>query len=179
MSTFLIGIIIVIIVIAILLLFILINISSQNKSSNKSSNTNISAPRNLVVENIMLPKKISQMDDYSLTKAAKQVFESFKALDYASKSPSKLDKIEWHTWQVSLLMAMFKQNKFLFVPNNDSLFHDLILNSNKNLVVQSTQKIIDKYNNHINLNKSRDELSQDIIWSSREVSILFYYMSKY
>ena len=179
MSAFLIGIIIVIIVIAILLLLILINISSQNKSSNKSSNTNISAPKNLVVENIMLPKKISQMDDYSLTKAAKQVFESFKALDYASKSPSKLDKIEWHTWQVSLLMAMFKQNKFLFVSNDDSLFHDLILNSNKNLIVQSTQKIIDKYNNHINLNKSRDELSQDIIWSSREVSILFYYMSKY
>ena len=179
MSAFLLGLIIVILIIVILLLVILFNINNESKNSKKSSSINTNISPVLVVKNIMLPIKISQMDYFSLSKAAKQVFESFKALDYVNKPSSKLDKIEWHTWQVSLLMAMFKSNKGFFVPNDDSLFHELILNSNKDLIVQSTQKIIDKYNNNIDVNKSRDELSHDIIWSSKEVSILFYYMSKY
>ena len=192
MSTLLVAGIIVILIIAISLLVILLNLNSQSKSkskstkrsTNKSSNTNISNANSsistkLIVKNIILPKKISKMDYFSLSKASKQVFESFKALDYANNPPSKLDKIEWHTWQVSLLMAMLKENKGFFIPNNDSLFHKSILHKNKNSIVQSTQKIVNKYNNNINANKSRDELSRDIIWSSREVSILFYYMSKY
>lgn len=179
MSTFLVGILIVILIISISLLVILLNLNNKSKTSKKSSNKNTSVITSLVTENIMLPKKISQMDQVSLSKAAKQVFESFKALDYANKAPSKLDKIEWHTWQVSLLMAMLKTNKGFFIPDEDSLFHELILNTNNSVIVQSTQKIIDKYNNNIDINKSRDELSHDISWSSRDVSILFYYMSKH
>ena len=185
MSTLLIAGIILILIIAISLLVILLNMNSQSqnnstkKSTNKSSNTNSSTSTKLIVKNIILPNKISQMDHFSLSKASKQVFESFKALDYANNPPSKLDKIEWHTWQVSLLIALLKENKGFFVPNNDSLFHKVILSTNKNSIVQSTQKIVNKYNNNINVNKSRDELSRDIIWTSKEVSILFYYMSKY
>ena len=179
MSTLLVGIIIVILITAISLLVILFNINSKSKNTEKSSNNKNSTSNTLVIENIMLPKKISQMDHFSLSKAAKQVFESFKALDYANKPSSKLDKVEWHTWQVSLLIAMIKANKGFFVPNDDTLFHELILDTNQKSLVESTQKIVDKYNNNIDVNKSRDELSHDIFWSSREVSILFYYMSKY
>jgi septation ring formation regulator EzrA len=178
MSTFLVVGIIIILIIFISLLVILLNINSKNeKSSQKSSNSNIE--RTLVVDNIILPKKISQMDHLSLSKASKQVFESFKALDYVNKPSSKLDKVEWHTWQVSLLMAMFKDKKGFIVPSNDALFHEVILNTNENSLVQSTQRIIEKYNNNIDINKSRDQLSLDIFWSSKEVSILFYYMSKH
>ena len=176
MSTLLITLIIVLLIISISLLVILLNINSKNKNTQKSSNTNGSIKLN--VKSIQLPKKITQMDFISLSKASKQVFESFKALDYAHKPSSKLDKVEWHTWQVSLLMAMFKAEKGFFVPPEDSLFHEVILSTNKNSIVSSTQKIIDKYNNNIDINKSRDVLSQDIFWSSKEVSILFYYMSK-
>ncbi len=179
MSTFLVAVIIIILIIAISLLVILLNMNSKNKNIKKSSNTDTYTAKKLIVENILLPKKITQMDSFSLSKASKQVFESFKALDYANKPSSKLDKVEWHTWQVSLIIAMIKNEKSFFVPNDDSLFHKVILNSNENSIVQSTQKIIDKYNNNININKSRDELSYDIFWSSKEVSILFYYMSKY
>jgi len=177
MSTLLVTVIIIILVISISLLVILLNMNSKNKNTQKSSSSKTLAT--LVVKNIILPKKVSQMDHFSLSKAAKQIFESFKSLDYANKPSSKLDKVEWHTWQVSLLMAMFKAEKGFFVPSNDSLFHEVILNNNKKSIVHATQKIIDKYNNNIDINKSRDELSQDIFWSSKEVSILFYYMSKH
>ncbi|KAB7885677.1 hypothetical protein GA417_07800 [Poseidonibacter ostreae] len=189
MSTLLIVGIIIILIIAISLLVILFNMNNNANSSknNKSINNSVvqkeNTPNNekisLDVNNIALPKKIKQMDSLSLSKAAKNVFESFKALDYVNKPSSKLDKIEWHSWQVSLLIAIIKSQKGYFVPNNDALFHELILNTNKDSIVQATQKIINKYNNNVNINKSRDELSHDIIWSSKEVSMLFYYMSKY
>ncbi|MAD41733.1 MAG: hypothetical protein CL623_05010 [Arcobacter sp.] len=182
MSTFLVAAIIVILIIAISLLVILLKLNSQSKNTKKSpkkkSDVNTVILTKLIVDNITLPKKMSQMDYFSLSQAAKQVFESFKALDYANNPSSKLDKVEWHTWQVSLLMAMLKANKGFFIPNNDSLFHKVILTSNRDSIIQSTQKIINKYNNNINVYKSRDELSRDIIWSSKEVSMLFYYMSK-
>lgn len=176
MSTLLIVGITIILVIAVLLLVLLLKINSKDENIEKSSDNGIS--KGLLLNDILLPKKISQIDHFSLSKASKQVFESFKALDYASKPSAKLDKIEWHTWQVSLLIAMIKAKKGFFVPSNDSLFHEVILSSTKNSIVETTQRIIDKYNNHIDINKSRDELSQDILWSSKEVSILFYYMSK-
>lgn len=165
------------IIIVISLLVIIFTINSK-KENTKKSGKNKNKTSSLIVNDIMLPKKIRQMDQYTLSKAAKHVFESFKSLDYASKSPSKLDKVEWHTWQVSLLLAMIKSNKGFFVPDNDSFFHEVIL-TDKSSLIQSTQKIIDKFNSNINVNRSRDELSHDISWSSKEVSILFYYMSKY
>jgi len=179
MSAFLIIIIILILIVAISLIVILLNMNSGNKNVNKKKKIEKNIPSVLVVKNIVLPMKISQMDYFTLSKAGNQVFESFKALDYVNKPSSKLDKVEWHTWQVSLLMAILKANNGFFIPNDDSLFHKVILSSNKDSIVQSTQKIINKYNNTIDINKSRDELSHDIVWSSKEVSILFYYMSKY
>ena len=177
MNTFLVTGLAVALVIIIILLMILVNMKSKNKDIKKSTK-NTYESKLLVVKNITLPKKISQMDNLSLSKASKQVFESFKSLDYVNKTSGQLDKVEWHSWQVSLLLAMLKANNGFFVPNDDSLFHELILDNNKNTLLISTQKIIDKYNNSVNVNKSRDELSHDIIWSSKEVSILFYYMSK-
>ena len=125
-----------------------------------------------------VPKKIAHMNNHSLFQAAKTVFDSFKSLDYASKSSSALDKVEWHTWQVSLLIAILQTQKGTFVPQDDSLFHNTIVSLDTPKLTSLVQKIIDKYINNINISKSRDDLSKDIFWSSKEVSILFYYMSK-
>ena len=176
MSTLLVIGITVLLIICITLVVILMKLNNTNIKS--KTNNNSQNYQELNISNIEIPRKIEQMDEYSLSKACKVVFDSFKSLDYANKTPSKLDKVEWHTWQVSLIMAMIKMNSGSFVPNNNELFHKSIVGIDKNSLVLATQKIIDKYNNTIDIYKSRDELSQDIAWSSREVSILFYYMAK-
>lgn len=76
-------------------------------------------------------------------------------------------------------MALIKKNKGSFVPNNNELFHELITNINNDLLVNETQKIINKFNNKVDIFKGREELSQDIVWSSKDVSILFYYMARH
>lgn len=176
MNTFLVVGIIIILIICISLVVILLNMSSKKSKPKSTNNTqnNIS----LNIANIDIPKKIEQMDEFSLKKATRVVFDSFKSLDYANKSATSLDKIEWHTWQVSLIMAMIKMDKGFFIPNNDDLFHKLINQIDDKSLKQETQKIINKFNNEIDIYKSRDELSHDIAWSSKDVSILFYYMAR-
>jgi len=181
MNTILVIGILILLIICISLLVILLNINSKKK--NKSNKNRIdyekSDYKKLNFSNIEIPKKIERMDEYSLNKAARVVFDSFKSLDYVSKPASSLDKIEWHTWQVSLIMALIKKNKGSFVPNNNELFHELITNINNDLLVNETQKIINKFNNKVDVFKGREELSQDIVWSSKDVSILFYYMARH
>ena len=181
MSTVLVIGIIVLLIICISLVVILLNLNSKNTIPKSKTNisTNSQNKNKLIIDNIQIPKKIEQMDQSSLSIASKKVFESFKSLDYVNKPASKLDKVEWHTWQVALLMAMIKENKGSFVPDNKNLFHDVIVNLNNNSLLQVTQRVVDKFNNNIDIYKGRDELSHDIFWSSREVSILFYYMSRH
>jgi hypothetical protein len=148
------------------------------KQSTKSSDSNNMPNLVLDVAKVAVPKKIAQMDNHSLFQAAKTVFDSFKSLDYASKSSSALDKVEWHSWQVSLLIAILQTQKGSFVPKNDKLFHPTMINSDMSEIISRAQEVVNKYANNINISKSRDELSKDIFWSCKEVSILFYYMSK-
>lgn len=46
------------------------------------------------------------MNGMILSKACKVIVESYKALDYVNKMPNAMDKIEWHTWQVSIFTFM-------------------------------------------------------------------------
>ena len=47
------------------------------------------------------PKNIESMNINALSQACRVILDSYRALDYANKLPSAMDKIEWHTWQVS------------------------------------------------------------------------------
>ena len=73
---------------------ILLKLNSQSKNTKKSpkkkSDVNTVILTKLIVDNITLPKKMSQMDYFSLSQAAKQVFESFKVSSLLKSNPSGL-----------------------------------------------------------------------------------------
>ena len=175
MSTMLVIGIVVLSIVCVSLVVVLFNKKSKKEQVHYESKSNF---KTLKISDIKIPLKIEKMDYNSLYKACKIVFESFKSLDYANNQASRLDKIEWHTWQVSLIMAMIKADKASFVPINKELFHHSITKLDRKSRIALTQKVLDKYNNYININKSRNELSDDIYWSSKEVTILFYYMAR-
>lgn len=164
-------ILILVVLIVIILIFTTQTKNENNKQNNPNKNNN-----SLVFDDIRLPRKIEKMDYSSLFQACKVIFDSFKALDYTNKDTSDLDRLEWHTWQVSMLLAFMKVYNKFFVPYNRNLFHSLILELNEKDLDSEIQKIFRKYVNHVNIDKNRDELSKNTIWSAREVSILLYSM---
>ena len=46
------------------------------------------------------------------------------------------------------------------------------------LLNEAIKKIWKKYDRNVNVSLDRDALSNDIIWTSREVSTMLYYMMK-
>ena len=174
MSMALIGFISLIVVSLLFILYYLLSMTNNKpkKIGNEfQKNKSISTVADL--NSIEFPKNIEHMKFDSLSKATKVIFDSYKALNYVNKLPSSLDKIEWHTWQVSIILRYLKSKNKIFITN-DNIFHSVILELSESQIDLELQKIYNKYLNNVNIKKSRDDLSKDIIWSAREVSIILY-----
>lgn len=178
MNIVLLGVIIVLLIICIILVAYLIIKNNQISKINKSSNSidEFDSSATIDFKSLKLPIKIERMESHVLFQACYHVFESFKALDYVSKSDHDIDKIEWHSWQVSLLLGLLKKDRNFFIPNHEKLFHKLVIQSNKTQIETQLKRILKKYEQNVATDKTRDELSNDIIWTSLEVSFIFYYM---
>ena len=163
-------------ILILLVLIIIFLIFTQSESKNKKDTTINIKNRVITFEDISFPRKIEKMDYSSLSHSCKVIFDSFKALDYVNKEANSLDKIEWHTWQVSLLLAFMKVYINFFISDNKNLFHNVILELSEKDIDIEIQKILKRYVNHVNIDKNRDELSKDIVWSARDISIIFYSM---
>lgn len=164
---------IVIVISLLLILFYLLTINNKPKKVGKELQKSNSYSQIADLNNIEFPKNIEHMRFDSLSKATKVIFDSYKALNYVNKLPSSLDRIEWHTWQVSIILRYLKSKNKIFITN-DNIFHTVILELNENQIDVELQKIYNKYVENVNIKKSRDDLSKDIIWSAREVSIILY-----
>lgn len=170
------------IVIIVLLFSILIYLLNVNQNINKKVNKDVKRDYKRVSSDLIVidlntvnfPKNIENMNFDSLYKACKVVFDSFKALDYANKFAGTLEKTEWHSWQVSIILRYLKTNNKFFIPNNIKVFHDVISDLSKTELDQEIQRIYRKYVDNVNIYRSRDELSKDIMWTARDVSIIFY-----
>lgn len=168
---------VIFIVVVISLLTLLFYLLKMNKNVKKEINKDSSKNETVSVDinTISFPKNIEKMDSNSLFKSSKAIFDSYKALSYVNNLPSSLDKIEWHTWQLSILLVFLKnKGKLLITDNNDRLFHNSILELNETQMNQDMQRIYKKYLDNVNIYKNRDDLSKDVIWSARDVSIILY-----
>ena len=171
MSIYVIGFIVIILILLALLFYVITNTEDNDntKKTNKSQSNNSSK---VSLNELNFPKNIENMNSVVLNKACKVIFDSYRALDYVSKTPNAMDKIEWHTWQVSILLYALKTNGVIFTFDINKLFHKSILERPEEQKEQDIQKILKKYKNRASIEKSRDELSRDVIWTARDVSII-------
>lgn len=169
----------IIILVCVIYIFILLNKKSNTSSiEHKKDDEYKSKNRGKVVdlENLALPTKIKELNHHTLFQSCLSVYDSFKALDYNKKTERKLDILEWHNWQVSLLLALMKEHKNIFIPHPNKVFHQMILEMSKEQLENEFKRILIKYENSTDFRKSREDLREQIIWSAREVSIIFYFM---
>ncbi|QKF66437.1 hypothetical protein AVENP_0878 [Arcobacter venerupis] len=165
------GITLIALLVIIMIIFLLLKDTSSKTDNSKKYNSVVEVVN---LNDLTFPKKIGEMDNTSLSKACKFVFDSYKAIDYKNKSANSMDKQEWHTWQVSMLLAFLKVYPAFFIPFDKNLFHNVILNLSDSQVENEMRKIFRKYKYNTNIEKNRDELSKDIMWSGREVSMILY-----
>lgn len=169
-----------IIIVAILLLIVLIYLLMNDKKNIEKPNIKVNTPSLKIIklDEMRFPKNIESMNINALSQACRVILDSYRALDYANKLPSAMDKIEWHTWQVSLLLYFLKTKNRLSIYNSDRFFHITILELSEEHRKHDIQRILNKYWNNANIEKDRDTLSRDVIWTARDVSIILYEILK-
>ena len=161
-------------VVLLVIVVIVILIKGDNNSKPKHVTQKVDTYSKIAINDIEFPKNIVEMSSSSLSQIVKSLFDTYKALGYSSKSGNALEKQEWHSWQVSMLLVFLKVYQNFFVPHEKDIFHSSILNLDNEQMQNDMQKIFRKYINNVNPKKSRDALSNEVIWSAREVSLILY-----
>ncbi len=174
------GIIVIILILIIVILIVLISLLNKKELAKttikKEYNIDISLPSSI---GLFLPPSIEEIGKKEIHNIVKKIFSSYKFFNYQNMSLDELDKKEWHTWQVSLLLMSFKYNAELFIPNQEDVFHPFLLNSTQNDIKNLMHSLLKKYKSHVHINFSKDKLSKEYIWSTKEISVLFYFLANY
>ncbi|WP_108063606.1 hypothetical protein [Poseidonibacter lekithochrous] len=172
------AIVIPVLILLILLVIILIKKNNSKSTTVKTNTTSIQKDEEpkTMCSDLKLPNRVEKFDNHTLFQACNKIFDTFKALDYASKQESFLDKKEWHTWQVSLLLRTVKIKYNFYVPTQKGTFHPSLENQPNENILGLMKRIESKYLNQVNVDRNKDELCNEIIWTSRDVSVIFYYL---
>lgn len=179
MNEILIMIGLIILLVLAILLSIVIKMAKNSNQSKKTNTKKESKP--ITIDTLELPVKIMKIQGSSLRNACKTVFDSYRACGYKDKDPEASSKSEWHSWQVSMLLAYLKGQKQFPPVNPREVFEEEVLNMSRNDLKEALNLIYVKYNSNVNIQLDRDSLSKDNIWTAREVAIILYsiIMQKY
>ena len=163
----------------VVLLIIVLNLNKKEpvkKASYKSANN---SQRVLIsMQHIDLPKGIEKIPKEQLSGIVSKMLRVYEKLEY-NQNVHDFSKAQWHTWQVSMILKMYKSGLDLFISNPDRIFpKDFLQKSDKDLR-NIMNDIMVKYKRDVEIHRNRDFLSRDIRWSGRDVGIIFYFLSKY
>ena len=173
MTGYLLGFVIVILLILSILVVILLKMRNNKQNSEQPLETDISPS---ILSDFKLPLRIEKMGTRTLLDASIKIYQTFEVLDYANAGEANFEKKEWHTWQVSILLELVKKNVDFFPPIKQNAFHRTVLAYSKDDLISLLKTIENKYINQVNINTSKDNLCKEIIWTSKEVSIILYYL---
>ena len=131
------------------------------------------------IEFLKFPANIEKMTEFLISSIVRKIYEVYVKFDYKNATDEQLNEKEWHSWQVSMLLKLYKFNQEFYIPNQKEVFPESILEMNLKFLEDYINSLIIKYDNNVDISKSKDLLCSDVIWTTRDVSILFYYLSKY
>ncbi len=182
MSSFSITMIIVVLVLIIILILAVIMLLNKKPTSIKKPIKKSRVLEEVPMPNILglfLPPNIEKLSKTELINIVRKVYDAYKIFDYKTMDINALDKKEWHSWQISFLLMMFKRNEEFFIPNKEDIFHPFLLNASENDMKNFMRSIIKKYENYVKIEETKDTLCKKHIWTNRDVSIMFYFLANY
>lgn len=171
-----------------ILLIIVISLLLKNNKSEKSqkkerikadfskSSVVSSLPSIKAVEFPINIEKLASDELYHITN---KIYESYRYFDYKNMELEDLEKKEWHTWQISILLKVYKMGDDYYIGNKDEVFHNSLLNASEEKINLMMDRIIKHYVNSVDIYAGKDKLSREYKWSNMDVSVIFYFLSNY
>ena len=120
-------------------------------------------------------EKLSHDDLYNATHA---IFRVFKSVDYKNYDHRNFEK-DWHSWQMGLLLMLYKRDEEFFIPKPETVFREDVLELDIVYLKKRVHDILVRYRDEVNIKSDRNHLSEDKRWSGQDISIIFYFLSQY
>lgn len=172
------GIIGLVVLLIIVIIIIIATFSGGNKKTAPKTVRKNEPLRLVHIQSIELPKQVESISKREIHGIVSKILRVYEKLDY-NTNKGEFMKAQWHTWQVSLIMKLYKAGQGLHVYNPEKIFPvELLQRSDKDLR-QLVNDILNKYKRDVDPHRNRDFLSREVIWSGRDVAILFLFLSRY
>lgn len=147
--------------------------SKEKQPTSKSKTTKKYIPSSFLT----FPKEIDEMNRDTLREYVKNDIDTFESIGYKDFTKDQLIAAkEWHTWQVSIMLQLYKMGDSIFIPEKENIFPESIKELTKNSLERVIQNMISNYKNRANPNAKKEILSKDAKWSAMEVGCLLYFL---
>lgn len=129
------------------------------------------------ISSLGLPMEIENMTRDQLRKSVRDDINTFHSVNYTALSKDELIAAkEWHTWQVCIMLKLYKMGDKLFISNKEEIFPVAIKELSKNGLEQVIRTMILNLKKRANLNAKKSFLQKDAKWSAMEVGCLLYFI---
>lgn len=126
---------------------------------------------------LLLPLVVDEMSRDDLREDVKGDIETFQSLGYVEYPKEDLIAAkEWHSWQVSKMLKLYKMGDRIFIPEKDSIFPEAIKELTRHTLEQVIQNMITNFKTRANVHAKKEILSKDAKWSAMEVGCLLYFL---
>jgi hypothetical protein len=119
------------------------------------------------------------LDEARVLRDLRSELETFKSLGYRFKNPMELRVLEYHSFQIGVLLKALKFGFDLKVKGNSNYFPETIYKLSHHTIQGKVFDIIKKYDTAVNKMSSEIILRDEMIWTPEEACYLFLYLSFY
>jgi len=136
-------------------------------------------PEIISIDDIIMPTIYKDIDFMITNAEIKTELQTYKSLGYRFKKEKELEILEYHSYQIGIMLNALRLDIDLKIPKIQNYFHKNILSLEKRTIHSKVSDIIKKYNNIVNKISSANMLKKDLVFTPLEASYLLYYLSFY
>jgi hypothetical protein len=136
-------------------------------------------PELISIDDIELPIVYKSLDEHRVMRDMKSELETFKSLGYRFKKSNELTVLEYHSFQIGILLQAMKFGFDLKVKGNANYFPESIYKLDHHTIQAKVFDIIKKYDREVDKMASEMILRDDMLWTPIEASYLLLYLSFY
>ena len=125
-----------------------------------------------------LPSGIEKISKMQMKEIPPKIFAVFKALDYKNERNDSKEHT-WHSWQVGLLLNVYKKGLEFYIPSPEELITSEIVNLSDINLKNRMDLILKRYKKEVPIFQDKDTLCKDIRWSGEDVAVIFCFLHRY
>lgn len=128
-------------------------------------------------QNLIFPQPIEDLTKNALREIVRSELSTYKWLNYSKKTLEQNHILEWHNWQFGYFAKAVKEDICIPMFAKEQIFHQELLKVKKDQLKSKVVILLDKYSKVINIDKHRDEIELELLWSSFEVGTILLYLN--